>query len=674
MIYMLRAAGQLDEAITAAESLGDVGLVKTLAVEKRDWQLAAKLQAEDPCRPPCPIPTASPAHAPYAEIEQLGLLASYQRLAGQVDEAQQTLDKIRQLCKENEKNSTYVWHCAQAMLLNDRVSEGLERLAANHQQRLFDLLAYRQEYERALEVVQFDLDQVEAKLSAGGNGSAQLTNFNFLLQVGSVLESMGKEDDATKLYEKLESYASSIGNSSYPSESTLIISLAQHLYRRGKAEQTWRLLDDLSNSRSHISSAAMRLFSSTSDGYRSTASYAWLNILNSKDPQAPASLQLQRVERILSPAQSEDDQWFRPLVDEGLKYLSSMPNKNISYLVGLGITCERRGYLEAAEDAFKMADDAGGYHLGRLYMKQERWEQAADAFARVNASRQQLIAMHLQGECLIKAGKTAAGEELKRTASMLAMSSRTRHQFAQELLKHDFKKEGLAQLRLVLRTAPPEHWEHNDTSRQLALQSVDDFAASAEYWQIYMLGNLRPNFFFNQTVSYLSIPHVIHKLRAVSAAQQGDLDLAVEEAEKCHAATMSATALAELIMPVLNKKDQPEATEAADAIFKPQFDHYVALAQKYPKSALLNNNLAWLCAQADRELDLALTHAEKAVELSPRNAGHLDTLAEVHFRRGDAKKAIEIEEQAYEISPKANFKEQLERFREGLKTPETAQP
>lgn len=44
----------------------------------------------------------------------------------------------------------------------------------------------------------------------------------------------------------------------------------------------------------------------------------------------------------------------------------------------------------------------------------------------------------------------------------------------------------------------------------------------------------------------------------------------------------------------------------------------------------------------------------------------LDTLAEVHFRRGEAAKAIEVETRALELSPEdAYLKEQLARFREG---------
>lgn len=80
------------------------------------------------------------------------------------------------------------------------------------------------------------------------------------------------------------------------------------------------------------------------------------------------------------------------------------------------------------------------------------------------------------------------------------------------------------------------------------------------------------------------------------------------------------------------------------------------------------NGLAWVCATNDVYLDQALTAAERAVSLDPKNAGILDTLAEVQFRMGDAAKAAATETRALEIDPNDNYlKGQLARFRAGSK-------
>lgn len=86
------------------------------------------------------------------------------------------------------------------------------------------------------------------------------------------------------------------------------------------------------------------------------------------------------------------------------------------------------------------------------------------------------------------------------------------------------------------------------------------------------------------------------------------------------------------------------------------------------RDASLLNGLAWSCATHDIFLSDALRAAERAAEIEPRNIDVLDTLAEVHFRVGNAAKAIEVESRAATLDPKSTYlKEQIERFRAGRK-------
>lgn len=78
------------------------------------------------------------------------------------------------------------------------------------------------------------------------------------------------------------------------------------------------------------------------------------------------------------------------------------------------------------------------------------------------------------------------------------------------------------------------------------------------------------------------------------------------------------------------------------------------------------NALAWFTATHDMYLDEALAAAERATRLAPEDGNILDTLAEVHYRRGDAKQAIEVETRALTMSPDdAYLKEQIARFKAG---------
>ena len=78
------------------------------------------------------------------------------------------------------------------------------------------------------------------------------------------------------------------------------------------------------------------------------------------------------------------------------------------------------------------------------------------------------------------------------------------------------------------------------------------------------------------------------------------------------------------------------------------------------------NALAWYCATADMYLEESLQAAERAVELEPRDAGTIDTLAEVLFRMGRAKEAIETIDRAIAIDPDDDYlKQQREKFKTG---------
>ncbi|HET9250727.1 MAG TPA: DUF1028 domain-containing protein [Candidatus Eisenbacteria bacterium] len=86
------------------------------------------------------------------------------------------------------------------------------------------------------------------------------------------------------------------------------------------------------------------------------------------------------------------------------------------------------------------------------------------------------------------------------------------------------------------------------------------------------------------------------------------------------------------------------------------------------KDASLLNGMAWNLAIHDLYLPEALRAAERAASIEPRDVDILDTLAEVHFRVGNADKAIEVETRASKIDPKNNYlKEQIARFKAGKK-------
>jgi uncharacterized Ntn-hydrolase superfamily protein len=86
------------------------------------------------------------------------------------------------------------------------------------------------------------------------------------------------------------------------------------------------------------------------------------------------------------------------------------------------------------------------------------------------------------------------------------------------------------------------------------------------------------------------------------------------------------------------------------------------------RDASVLNGLAWSCAINDIYLEDAIRAAQRASEIEPRNIDVLDTLAEAHFRKGNATKAIEVESRAATLDPKSQYlKDQIQRFRGAAK-------
>jgi tetratricopeptide (TPR) repeat protein len=91
---------------------------------------------------------------------------------------------------------------------------------------------------------------------------------------------------------------------------------------------------------------------------------------------------------------------------------------------------------------------------------------------------------------------------------------------------------------------------------------------------------------------------------------------------------------------------------------------YWKVVEKKPDDPGTLNGFAWFCSQRKIGLDKALPAAQKAADLSKRDPGILDTLAEVYFAMGDFDNAIEIGEEALASDPKDTyFNDQVAKFK-----------
>ncbi len=91
------------------------------------------------------------------------------------------------------------------------------------------------------------------------------------------------------------------------------------------------------------------------------------------------------------------------------------------------------------------------------------------------------------------------------------------------------------------------------------------------------------------------------------------------------------------------------------------------IAGKYDDDPGLLNSIAWEFAQHEYNLDFALMSAKKASKLKPEDPDILDTLAFVYAKKGNFRKAVEIERKAFKLSNNKLFKKRIEKWENMIK-------
>ena len=98
----------------------------------------------------------------------------------------------------------------------------------------------------------------------------------------------------------------------------------------------------------------------------------------------------------------------------------------------------------------------------------------------------------------------------------------------------------------------------------------------------------------------------------------------------------------------------------------------ISKSKKYFKKLLLNspeshhalNRLAWFCSMKMNCLDKGIQMSRRSLELSPENPSYLDTLAELHFKKGERIKSLEYIKKAILIKPRnIYYRLQLKKFK-----------
>jgi hypothetical protein len=144
------------------------------------------------------------------------------------------------------------------------------------------------------------------------------------------------------------------------------------------------------------------------------------------------------------------------------------------------------------------------------------------------------------------------------------------------------------------------------------------------------------------------------------AIAQENLPLADKAIRHCHQASPEQIETPIELIPTAEKTFGPTVADAWLKLYSEPMEKHLTT---WPDDTLIGNNLAWLYANVDRDLDRAAMLSQHVVELLPNDHMYLDTLAEVEFRRGNIKEAIDVAARCRELAPLENhYRHQIQRF------------
>ncbi|MFO0901943.1 MAG: BTAD domain-containing putative transcriptional regulator [Pirellulales bacterium] len=675
LVYLLRAKGDLATAYDAARRAEDAPLQRAILFEAGRWAELLEVQTSSGVQPPQKLMTAGPqGNAVQDRVEQLGYRLAAARRAGNDAEVAAALDELKQFAEDQRDAPAITWSVSEALLINGVIDPGIERMKTAQPRSAFELLAYQHRYGEAFAFVgvkegrEFNSEWLDALPASAGAASMQrIQRFQLAAAVARVLHLLGKKQEAAQVVALLDRVAQDAASKDRQSggRADLMLTLAQLELRLGMLEPAFAHADQAS-SEADVNAQILRMLFGT----RSEEASAWLLLFRQQDSSLSLAKALPRIYRMLQfpvPADSNEEEyakWVEPAL--ALAQTLTQSDQRGKFLDGLAVSMLTRNYqsparklLEAAAPQFAPS----AMRLADLEAEHDRWAEAArwyETAAKIDA--QLVAAFCLHGLALDRAGQKELGRQIMQQSKLIALTGRSRHAIGQQLHARGHMAEAAEMLEFAMRTSPFEHWETNDCARLLGdIYAAERPADAARLWDRHMLADLRVVYNFIDVDSYVRFPFIIHKARAQAAITAGQFESAQREIDAAAAASPNDVRLAEDLTPLLLAAGR---REQADQLFEKTYASLSSVIDVYPESAFHRNNLAWMAARCHRRLDKALEHAQEAVRLQPDNPSYIDTLAEVHFHRGNREEAIRFEESAVKLSPRVKtYQTQLETFR-----------
>ncbi|MCG8586601.1 MAG: hypothetical protein MI757_18005, partial [Pirellulales bacterium] len=635
-------------------------LVEPIAFAQRDWKTLARRRLESIAKP-----TRRPS------IDMLSMDAAHLMLGGETAEFEKAINALKAYAASKP---TAAWYCAEALLICGRQDDAIELLKKHRPSAAFSLLTARGQHAVALELAGIELplgDEPIKPITKKNEDGSEVVDVYFSSRVAKVIYQLGEHDRAIEFFGTLAETPAK-GDQRHRAH------VAQQLMKLGREREAIGhaaiAIDATRKDPAKAQAELGRIMRSLFDTQATSAVACWKPLVALHAGETTAEL-LGRMRRVVLPkrAELEDDKGFETLRAGMDRAMTSSDEKlddatRVAWLRALGKLCAVRGLNDAARDYYlQLAElESSGktfVELADLYAKDKQWADAADWYKKAfDAKYQTTLTMFLQGHALAQAGREEQGASLMQLARLLPLADlRKRYELYNGLDDRGLRSLGRTERELVLRLGSMHDWHANNAAKEIGNDiSKTRPLEAADHWQQSSLSVLRTNSSFLEESAYLRLPHIIHKVRARGLLAKGQREAAVAELWRSHEALPADI---DLVLDFLPKLREAKLDKVADELFDKVYAVNEAITRDFPRSAHHHNSVAWLAARSERRTDEALEHAQTAVRLAPDSAAYLDTLAEVHFVRGDKQKAIELARRCIEMDPDRKiYRDQLKRF------------
>ena len=660
LVYLYQAKSDRPGARWAAERAGNPSLLTLVLEEQGDWEALARQ----------PVPKGG-----SREVRELSRAAAYHRLAGDRRAFEDALAEIRKHAEAGQLGTVaplfFLGQPGEALALLQK-SKRIAFLSSGGEQlnTTFAFLRAQRRFRDAFALA----GEVLAKTKDGDSFDQDVVSWALTHY------RLGEKEKAIEL---LTQVGDRLVKAEYPGEYSCLV-VAE--YQLGLKDQAFQHLAHILAKKGEgdidLLLEEVDLFRAGSDA----AVVGW-GILRRKSPKEPPEITLRKLEDLLEGKTTGEN--FAALLKEAELAATQVEDegRRARWLGGVAQICRAAGRGDLAQQYGKKAAAQSRSAeplvcLGDLLADQKRWQEAAAAYGQAwEKDRQQALPLYLRGWALTQASQEKEGRELMERAHWLPLgNAEARYKLARKLSRRGLAEAARRERELAFRLG----WSERDLPLVLGFLGESDpwpmdYALSldmedarppqelrriAARCERVLLDSVRESNCLSRTASfYLSGPHRVHFLRARAFVAEGRVKEALEEVQLCLAFLPGDIEMPVCLVPELEKRGRKRE---ADELFGRVFGFYEQLCKDYPRWAEGHNSLAWLAARCGRRLDEALAHSLRAVQLEPRSAAYLATLAEVHFQRGDRARALELIKQCVERDPRNEaFRKRLQRFEAG---------